>query len=265
MQPSAWVDSLRRIHEDSFNIDWSKEVEEVNLLLQTTDTFNTSLPGLPPIWFQGDVEAITPGNWTLVISLNHQRCDEVAPPPGEYWDWCRGHLRTSPNTHFFTPLVKVASTALAHEFPDQGIWEYAATRMIFIELCPFASTDFSLDAKAVVTLRKTIAMKTAATFREILLHAACPALVLVNGIRAVESFTDDYESQLEAWVQVAYASPDHHEKKLRHWQGVLSSDIRIPVVGFPFLRTPKSHNSHAEIDHLVMRIANFIRERPPEK
>src|SRR5690606_11334577 len=65
-----------------------------------------------------------------------------------------------------------------------------------------------------------------------------------------------------SWTQVRYLSPNPSgklgkRKQLWHYCGSLNlGHSTVPVVGFPFLRTPKTHNSHAEL----VQLGNCARE-----
>ena len=67
-----WLSQLRGIHDASIHSDWASLAANVNRRSSLTggSEMEPSRPGLPPIWFQGNVEGIKPGNWVLVMSLN---------------------------------------------------------------------------------------------------------------------------------------------------------------------------------------------------
>jgi hypothetical protein len=50
---------------------------------------------------------------------------------------------------------------------------------------------------------------------------------------------------------VQYESEAKQGKRLWHMQGTLEAGARVmPVMGFPFLRKPRTHNATAEIEQL---------------
>src|SRR4051794_34456594 len=69
---SDWLSQIRAIHDASFTIDWQLHLDDLNARLRRSDQveLSTAVRGLPPPWFNGDVEAIKPNEWVLVISLN---------------------------------------------------------------------------------------------------------------------------------------------------------------------------------------------------
>jgi hypothetical protein len=208
---------------------------------------------LPPSWFNGDVEVLEPNRWTLVVSLNPQLAEEkYAPAASELWRFWRTHNRKFWYWRFFRPLVQLASQVLGEATAPADEPEYATTRMVFVELCPYASRSFQLTAEQVTELERTDpGFQTAAKFRDILIEKGQPALILLNGAATLATFEAIYHDRLDDWHELAYRSPDSENRNLWHWQGFLrQTSGRIPVVGFPFLRTRRSHNSNAEIQRL---------------
>ncbi|HEX5368361.1 MAG TPA: hypothetical protein VFY10_03000 [Dehalococcoidia bacterium] len=258
-----WIADLRRIHDQAFSIDWQAHVDEANrrLALAGDDALRLSLPGLPPLWFNGDVQSIEPGQWTLVLSLNHQLGDEKhAPSAPNLWDWCRTHNRVLWYWRFFRPLVQLASMVLTGDAASVDEREYATTRMVFVELCPYASPAFRLGAEQITELVNIDpGFETAAKVRDILINQAEPALILLNGKPTLESFEAIYGDRLDDWHRLTYASPESEARKLWHSQGFFrQARRRIPIVGFPFLRTRMSHNSNAEIRQLAAKARQFF-------
>ncbi|MGH2363302.1 MAG: hypothetical protein ACRDHX_01460 [Chloroflexota bacterium] len=87
----TWQEKIRRIHDGTFDVDWDRHLAALNerLKLEPEHRLSTPGPGLPPSLFTGDLTAVRPGAWALVISLNPQN----GPPggygsgfsPDEYW------------------------------------------------------------------------------------------------------------------------------------------------------------------------------------
>ena len=248
----AAVQELRRVHETALAEDWHPRVDHLNrqLGLSGANAFTLSLPSLPPMWFNGDVEAIQPGKWTLVISLNHQVGGEQnAPAPDGLWDWCRTHNRNFWYTRFFRPLVQVASRGLSEIVADER--EYATVSMVFVELCPYASPGFTWTDELADIARTEEGFRTAARVRDILIQKARPGLILVNGVPTLDAFEASYGPDMENWRASTYPSPSRPSRNLWHMEGwVRHQSDKIPVVGFPFLRRQGTHNSNVEVHHL---------------
>ena len=97
--------------------------------------------------------------------------------------------------------------------------------------------------------------------RQLLLNEAKPALVLVNGNAAIGQFEEASGASL-TWEQVSYDSESKQTKSLWHRQGSIDAGSRkVPIIGFPFLRTPSTHNSSVEIYQLGARIGDFIKNQ----
>ena len=72
IQPTAVLGG--RSSMDPSRVDWESHLASLNesLGLSKEGRFAVSIPGLPPFWFNGDVEGLADAPWTLVVSLNHQ-------------------------------------------------------------------------------------------------------------------------------------------------------------------------------------------------
>ena len=59
----GWLDQLRRTFDDAFGFDWEGHIATLNAGygLAGNDAFSVHVPGLLPVWFNGDVEVIEPG------------------------------------------------------------------------------------------------------------------------------------------------------------------------------------------------------------
>jgi hypothetical protein len=265
---SEWLADLRKLHDKAFDFPWGAHVIALNEQygFKGDKRLSLSIRGLPPVWFNGDLKAIEPGTWVLTISLNHQ-ADHYAdfPLPGgpeAAWRDYRVQNREHWYPQFFLPLVRLAATALGEHVPTSldAQKEFATTRMVFVELCPYASNKFSLSGNVIAELCRTDeGFKTAAQFNRILIEQAEPALILVNGAPSVKDFAEVHASKLD-WQRVSYASFSNPARKLWHYQGWYRSDSRkIPVVGFPFLGKSSTHNSNADRARLAALIQAFVR------
>lgn len=259
-----WIAKLHRLHTAALAIDWQSHLEDLNAQygLVGAHALSTADDGVPPAWFNGDVEAISGERWILVVSLNPAK-----PPPGHYrgmltpetsWDFWRTHNTQWWYTKFFRPLVRLAATALGEEVPDTGQPEriFATKRMVFVELCPYASEEFALDDEILTELgRVDVGFRFAQQVRYILLEEARPSLVLVNGLAAVADFRR-MEGDLLRWERRdSSLSPaltrTGKPKLLWHYEGSYQAAYgTIPLAGFKFLRKPGNHNSYAEIAQL---------------
>ena len=263
MSDAAWSDRLRQVFDGSFQVDWESHLASLNerLGLGEESRFAVSIPGLPPFWFNGDVEGLAEAPWTLVVSLNHQMGAYRDPPTEEnYWEFCRLHNQKHWYPRFFRPLVRLAATCLGETVAADEEPEFASRRMVFVELCPYASQRFNLPSLMVEELaRSETGFQTAAEITAILLKEARPHLLLVNGASALANFHALYGPHLAVWESRTYASATSG-RKLWHCQGILRwLGHDLPIVGFPFLRTPRTHNSHAEIDQIGTAGREFVR------
>jgi hypothetical protein len=196
MEP-YWLTQLRQIHDDALTIDWEAHLRALNARYGYTgpQALSTAQAGAPPAWFNGDVEAIEGAPWVLVVSLNPQKPPEGyyrgELTPGTAWDFWRTHNTRWWYTQFFRPLVRLAANALAEPIPGHGLpeREFATKRMIFIELCPYASREFSISPTVLTDLGTIdVGFKISNQVRHLLIEQAGPALILVNGESAVNDF-----------------------------------------------------------------------------
>jgi hypothetical protein len=135
---------------------------------------------------------------------------------------------------------------------------YASAHVIFTELCPYASESFSLKPHEVSDLAHSDpAFQTAAQIRSILIEQAQPALVLINGGSALQPFELAYrdyftwELARKEYPSCDQPAPGRASKMLWHQEGIYTSpNGPTPIIGFPFLRKPRHHNSYAEIAQL---------------
>lgn len=273
---ARWYDPVRAIHDEHFYDPWEERLRRLNarLALHEDDVFLTHGPGLPPPWFNGDIEVVQQHRWVLVISLN-PRLNPRDPDaqdwyrdqrftPAAYWE----HWRRFNTRHwyppFFSPLVKLAAGALGIAVEPADIPSFATNQMLFVELCPYGSQKFSLSRHTVEELvRSEPGVRIAAEVRRILIEKGQPSLILVNGTEALNDF-ESVESERIELGEVRYESVDapamgKKRKCLWHKQGHYHAQgRRIPLVGFPFLRSPRTHNSNAERRQLETLIREFL-------
>ena len=262
-----WVVELRGLHDSNFAFDWNGHVRTLNERLQLSgeDEFGLPAPGLPPSWFVGDIEALQ-RPWVLVVSLNQARRegdegwhDAQQYTSQSYWDHWRWLNRDWWEPRFYRPLVKLASATLGTTVDTEQEADFATTRMIFVELCPYSSRRFDFSAEILERLaRDDIGFQMSARVRQVLVEQAEPALVLVNGAAALRSIAQLDGAHLELRRR-QYASVNRPEKELWHEEGRYTTDLgSAPLIGFPFLRKPRSHNSYTEIDQLGLMARALI-------
>jgi hypothetical protein len=273
----VWHQGVRDIHDRYFHESWEERVNAINQRYGLADDhlLLTHGSGVPMPWFNGDIESIKPGKWVLVISLNHQ-IDRDGPEmlsdqasgssPEDAW-W---HQRRKMNSErwygqFFGPLARVAATALEEKVAREDESAFATNRMVFVEICPYVSKKFALGWPIVAELlRSDLGFQLAAQVNGLLVQEGKPALVMVNGSSAISMFEHLYGDDLH-WLEIRHDSCDapregRSPKRLRHYCGALRlGDRHIPVVGFPFLRTPSTHNSNAEVALLGSQVLQCIR------
>ncbi len=258
---APWVRELRRLHDENFHWDWKGHVGSLNreLGLDGPNELGLPAPELPPPWFVGDVESLQAHEWALVVSLNQARREEDEEyhrgqhhTEQTYWDYWRRLNLDHWNPRFYRPFVRLASQAIGVAAEREAEPQFATTRMMFIELCPYSSRAFELPDEVLHRLvTEDRGFRIAERVRHILIGVARPAVVLVNGVPAIEAFERSHGDQLELGNRLGYPSCNRAGKTLWHREGHLNTGkLRVPVVAFPFLRKPHTHNAYSEIDQL---------------
>lgn len=277
-EESHWYERVREIHDDHFQDPWQTRADEINACygLSGPQMLLTHGPGVPLPWFLGDIEGIVPKRWVLAISLNHQvnpeaayfrnRLGELHPTADGYWEYCRTFHSKHCYPRFFGPLAQVAAAGIGQKLQKHQACTFAASQMIFVEICPYGSNAFNLGWREIEKLLEyDLGFRLAREVNHLLIEAGQPALIMVNGMPAVDTF-QRLQGELLAWSERRYESVDlpgigKRRKSLRHWCGVLSvGRQRVPVVGFPFLRKPKTQNSNAEITQLGALVHDCVKE-----
>lgn len=276
-EKSAWYQDIRNIHDRYFHESWQIHVDAINNRYQLSGghVLLTHGPGMPMPWFNGDVESVEPWNWALVVSLNHQ-IDSDPPDPSashpsrsdrkdDWWNKRRTNNIDRWYGKFFGPLVRVAAAAMQERVSRDQEPMFATKRMIFVEICPYVSNKFSLSGTAVKELvASDLGFQLASKVNRVFIDKGEPALLIINGNGAMEVFQHLYADALN-WREVRYDSCDppregREHKRLSHYCGTLSTGNRsTPVVAFPFLRTPSSHNSNEEVALLGKHALRCVR------
>ena len=144
-----------RVTQAARSVDWTRHLRDLNRRYDLGGRDELTVPneGLPPSWFVGDVEALEPGRWVLVVSLNQgswadkdeawrrQQRDSVQND----WDFWRLLNRKKWYGRFYSPMVRLGATALGEGVPGEREQqqEFATTRMVFVESCPYSSSRFA--------------------------------------------------------------------------------------------------------------------------
>ena len=264
-----WIERLRQLHDGAFAIDWRSHVDGLNRAYGIADAsiFRTVARGLPPVLFNGDVEALRPGKWTLVVSINpgsnplpELLYQERFSSPREFWDHWRTYNRDYVRTQsdFFPRLVDLARGVLNERESGVATMEYATTRMVFVEIWPYSSQGWPPKQKKGAEPRwggrvedklfkDDPGVILEAQIADLLLSEAPPALVLVNGRPSVHHF-ERLHAQALRWRRLEYSSLSDSRKTPWHMEGRAQD---VPALGFPQLRKARTHNSAREIQQLV--------------
>lgn len=264
-----WIERLRQLHDGAFATDWQSHVDTLNRTygIAAESGFRTVARGLPPVLFNGDVEALRPGKWTLVISINpganplpEQLYQEKFSNPRDFWNHWRTYNRDYVRTQsdFFPRLVDLARGVLPGRESGMAAMEYATTHMIFLEIWPYSSQGWPPKQEKLAVPRWSERVEDKlfkddpgvtleAQIADLLLSEAQPALLLVNGRPSVHHF-EHLHPQALRWRRLEYASLSDSRKALWHMEG---SAQGVPAIGFPQLRKARTHNSAAEIQQLV--------------
>lgn len=267
----TWLQNLRKLHDENFAFalsgGWDVHLEELNTRLgRSQDPFATPAPGLPPVWFVGDVEALRPREWVLVCSLNqaHVAADEPWHTAQQYtsqsyWDHWRFLNRDPTNLGFYGRLIRLAARLLDVPVNQTVEPDFATTQMVFVELCPYSTRKFRFsNADILVLASEDMGFRTAAQVRRLLIEEASPAFVLVNGVDSLRDF-ERLTGEHAKLEERRYTSNSASKHRLWHKQGFYRTGERpVPVVGFPFLGKPKTHNSYEEIDQLGLLVKDFL-------
>ena len=272
---ATWVQQLRELHDESFSADhdWAAHMRSLNQGIGATGLreLATPAPGLPPSWFVGDVENLQPGRWVLFIGLNQARVPGDEPwhlaqryTPQTSWDYWRLVNRKSEtwNTGYYRPRARLVASALGVEVGGDREREFATGSIVFVEICPYSSERFQFAGEDLLRLSvQDHGFRTAAKLRRILVQHGRPAMVMVSGNQALTVLERADRDHLVLGERRSYQSVGRPEKALWHREGHYTSGLsRVPVLGFPFLRTQSTHNSYAEIDQLGDRARVLVRE-----
>lgn len=264
---NSWVHTLRDLHDSNFDFDWDAHLRDLNIRLgRTDDPFSLPAAGLAPPWFVGDVEALRPRKWVLVVSLNQARKKADKPwhaaqqyTRQSYWDYWRFLHRNWWRSGFYRRLVRLSANLLDVAVDPATEAEFATTRMVFVELCPYSSRHFRLQQSALTTLAaEDRGFRLAAQVRRLLIEEATPALVLVNGVDALNDF-ERLTGEQVVLEERRYASVSRPGRTLWHKEGIYRArQGAVPVAGFPFLGKPLTHNGYPEVDQLGTMIRRFV-------
>ena len=265
MTSRPWIEQLKQLHNRAFEFDWSSHLQNLNrdLGLAGPHELAVPAPGFPPSWFVGDVEAIEPHRWVLVISLNQAQHDAGGGyTPQTFWDHWRWLNTDDWYPRFYRPFARLAAKALGLEVSREQEPEFTTTSVVFIEFCPYSSGRFALSGEDLIRLNaQDRGFQTASLVRRTLIDEASPALVMVNGRAGLDAMEHIEAGRLKLGERHVYRSVSRPEKRLWHREGHLTAgDGSVPLIGFPFLRTRVTHNSYREIDQLGDRARALVSE-----
>lgn len=265
-----WYEPIWNIHENHFYDHWQERLSRINSRYQLTgeNTLLTHSSTVPPPWFNGDIEAVQPGEWVLMVSLNPrvkpteteaiQWYDDQRFTPESYWRHWRRFNENHWYPTFFYPRVRLAARVMGESVSREKARWFATERMLFVEMCPYGSGKFKFPRAGLEELsRSDLGFRIAAKVRHLLIEYGEPAVIIVNGNDAVADF-ELLDKRMFSWDEVRYESIS--EKRLRFCQGHyrISGTNMIPVIGCPFLRSINGANSFAEIDQLADHIRVFV-------
>src|SRR5215216_831609 len=99
MDPETrWYDEIRTIFDRSSQEEWLPRLDQFNNrppIKKVGTTFSLPKAGQPPAWFNGDITALDPGEWVLVV-MDNPDASLVSTPdvddeiPDAWWN----HWRT---------------------------------------------------------------------------------------------------------------------------------------------------------------------------
>ena len=264
-EPGEWLTELRALYDKAFSYDWDRHVDQLNkrYKLHGSSKLGLLVRGQPPAWFNGDVEAIQPDRWVLVVSLSHQLPSQDLEDhvPDSSWQACCHNNASAVIQYpqFFTRAAELAATALEHENLQQEGPQLTAKDLVFTQICPYTFGRFEPPLSTIRTVvRRDIGCLTAASVGRILVEKARPKLILVNGSPTVLEFDAIYGSNL-SWEEKQYPSESHPHLKLWHREGYWKTEQgAIPVVGIPLLGTQGSHDSALERKQLNTAIRELV-------
>jgi hypothetical protein len=262
----GWMDDVYHMLEDVFHFSWNAHLHALNehLRLRPEHRFSTHGPSEPPTFFNGDIEALQPGRWILVVSLNphqvKQPVDRHFATFAEYWNFWRTYNCKTWYPGFYRPLTRVAAGAMRIELSLEDERTFATTQMLFLELCPYASPRFDLAPERVKELvAGDPGFRIARRILQLAAGEGHPALILVNGNAAVESLSAVEGGRIEWSKDARYPSESKQGKRLHHREGSYETALgSVPVAGFPFLHTRQGHNSYVEIAQLASHLHALI-------
>ncbi len=244
---NEWWRSVKALDTWSHTYDWKTHLETVNqkFRLSGERELVLSVKGWPPAWFTGNIEALRPREWVLVVSLNPAR-----PSPQHYagrtgddsWAfWCEHNLDSSfwnKSTKFFPRLAELARRALpryASTLDDESI---ASDHMLFLEFCPYASTKYPFEvwdraygAKSLAD--SDIGFAINRQIRHLAFHHGQPLIALIQGGHArsdIEDFQCPGLSKPTSTVDLSGLRVS--SGRYDGWHG------QVPILGFPFFSAP---------------------------
>jgi hypothetical protein len=266
MDQVLWWEPIKELDLSARQIDWTSHLARLNERydLPPETAFSCSIPDWPPAWFTGNIEALQPGRWVLVVSIN-----PAAPAPNHYqdhlgsdpWTFWTEHNRDSSHwnrrTKFFPRLADLSRTALELDPEKYGDEDVASEYMLFLEFCPYASGQFRgwrWDGRGGVQelANGDIGFAINRQIRQIAFLHGQPKLALLQGAQAAFD-VKDYQDPGMIQDYVSNNPP------YRIWKGEFRGyRHRTPIIGFPFLNSPSELTIDARLDLIREAISSVL-------
>lgn len=263
---SEWWRSVKALDDWAHGYDWKKHLDGLNrkYILTGERELVLSVEGWPPAWFTGNIEALRPRQWMLVVSLNPAR-----PSPDHYagrtgddsWAfWC-DHNRDSSfwnkKTKFFPQLAELARRALPPHLSTLDDETITSDYMLFLEFCPYASTEYPIPnwdkANGAKSLADSdIGFAINRQIRHLAFHHGQPLVALVQGGHArsdVEDFQCPGLSKPASSIDLGGLKVS--TGRYVGWHG------QVPILGFPFINARNTLTRDERIALLGAEIARL--------
>jgi hypothetical protein len=243
-QKSPWWKPIKMLDAWAHEIDWEAHISALNQSygFKGKQELSTSIKGWPPAWFTGNMEALQPDKWVLVVSINPAR-----PISSHYgninkrnsWHfWCehnRDPRRWDKHHPFFPRLANLARNALPNEVAVLDDATITSDHMLFLEFCPYASVgepfqSWAGPGRAQEVANGDIGFAINRQIRHLAFLHGRPRIALVQGAYPAYDVKDFQCPSLSQ--QMLFIG----ETEMKVWQGSFhGANGAVPILGFPFL------------------------------
>ncbi len=243
---TRWYDQIRTIVDTSSQEDWLSRLNQFNNrppVKKAGTTFSLPKDGHPPPWFNGDITALNPGEWVLVV-MDNPDADMISTldldddeTPDAWWN----HWRTFNAEHadwtekpVYPWLVETAAATFGIAIDGNSVegHQFATNRMLFVDFCPYASSkwptiEWERDMKPIAN--RDPGISRARQIRQLIFDHGQPKCVLCFGRYAT------YDVKGEQFKE------HHMSRKSIGWKGQQSGVVHLyagtykPVNGEQFL------------------------------